>query len=130
VEDYFNKDHLFAYDNCRLFLYNKSNYNTKTKSIDWNSIGRNWAILHTIFILVYLVLCFALFAILDRVIANKTKPLKFELEQNTEDEDEPLSNKEKDLLIKVVLWSRIRLGVGIIMLIGLLLIIYRNIQNV
>lgn len=64
-----------------------------------------------------------MFAILDRVIANKTKPLKFELEQNTEDKDEPLSNKEKDLLKKVVLWSRIRLGVGIIMLIGLLLII-------
>lgn len=79
--------------------------------------------MHTIFILVYLVLCFALFAILDRIIANKTKPLKFELEQNTEDEDEPLSNKEKDLLKKVVLWSRIRLGVGIIMFIGLLLII-------
>ncbi|QIZ08239.1 hypothetical protein HFZ78_17140 [Priestia megaterium] len=79
--------------------------------------------MHTIFILVYLVLCFAMFAILDRVIANKTKPLKFELEQNTEDKDEPLSNKEKDLLKKVVLWSRIRLGVGIIMLIGLLLII-------
>jgi hypothetical protein len=64
-----------------------------------------------------------MFAILDRVIANKTKPLKFELEQNTENKDEPLSNKEKDLLKKVVLWSRIRLGVGIIMLIGLLLII-------
>jgi hypothetical protein len=79
--------------------------------------------LHTIFILVYLVLCFALFAILDRVIANKTKALKFELEQNTEDEDEPLSNKEKDLLKKVILWSRIRLGVGIIMLMGLFLII-------
>ena len=79
--------------------------------------------MHTIFILVYLVLCFALFAILDRVIANKTKALKFELEQNTEDEDEPLSNKEKDLLKKVVSWSRIRLGVGIIMLIGLFLII-------
>jgi hypothetical protein len=79
--------------------------------------------LHTVFILVYLVLCFALFAILDKVIANKTKALKFELEQNTEDEDEPLSNKEKDLLKKVVLWSRIRLGVGIIMLIGLFLII-------
>jgi hypothetical protein len=79
--------------------------------------------LHTGFILVYLVLCFALFAILDRVIANKTKALKFELEQNTEDEDEPLSNKEKDLLKKVVSWSRIRLGVGIIMLIGLFLII-------
>jgi hypothetical protein len=64
-----------------------------------------------------------LFAILDRVIANKTKALKFELEQNTEDEDEPLSNKEKDLLKKVILWSRIRLGVGIIMLMGLFLII-------
>jgi hypothetical protein len=49
--------------------------------------------------------------------------LKFELEKNTEDEDESLSNKEKDLLKKVVLWSRIRLGVGIIMLIGLFLII-------
>ena len=86
--------------------------------------------MHTIFILVYIVLCFALFAILDRDIANKTEALKFELEQITEDDDEPLSNKEKDLLKKVVLWSRIRLGVGIIMLIGLLLIIYRNIQNV
>jgi hypothetical protein len=79
--------------------------------------------LHTIFILFYLVLCFALFAILDRVIANKTKAMKSELEKNTEDEDKPLSNKEKDLLKKVVLWSRIRLGVGIIMLIGLFLII-------
>jgi hypothetical protein len=64
-----------------------------------------------------------LFAILDRVIANKTEALKFELEQITEEDDEPLSNIEKDLLKKVVLWSRIRLGVGIIMLIGLLLII-------
>lgn len=79
--------------------------------------------MHTIFVVVYLVLCFALFEILDRVKANRIKALKFELEQNIDEEDVLLSNKEKVLLKKAVLWSRIRNGVGVVMFIGLLLII-------
>ncbi|SMQ78081.1 hypothetical protein SAMN05444673_3230 [Bacillus sp. OV166] len=79
-------------------------------------------IFHIIFVVVYIILCFALFGILDRVKVNKLKALKSELERNI-DEDEQLSNKEKVLLNKTVFWSRIRVGVGIIMFIGLLLII-------
>ncbi|MBT2701389.1 hypothetical protein J7E79_29470 [Bacillus sp. ISL-40] len=80
-------------------------------------------IFHIIFVVVYIILCFALFGILDRVKANKLKALKSELERNIDEDDEQLSNKEKVLLNKTVFWSRIRVGVGIIMFIGLLLII-------
>jgi hypothetical protein len=55
-------------------------------------------ILHTIFVLVYIILCFSLFGILDRVKVNKLKVLKSELERNIDEDDEQLSNKEKSLV--------------------------------
>ena len=44
-------------------------------------------------------------------------------EQNIEEEDAPLSNKEKILLKKAVFWSRIRYGVAVVMGIRMLFII-------
>ena len=84
---------------------------------------RGAIIFYTIFVFVYIILCYVLFGILDRVKANKLKSLKSELERNLDQDDEQLSNKEKVLLKKTVFWSRIRFGVGIIMFVGLLFII-------
>jgi uncharacterized protein YacL len=52
-------------------------------------------IFHIIFVVVYIILCFALFGILDRVRANKLKALKSELERNIDEDDEQLSIKKK-----------------------------------
>lgn len=59
---------------------------------------------------------------IDKTYTRKLTGLRNELEQDVEEEQ--LTEKERDVLNRVILWSRIKYIAGVLLFIGFILYIY------